>query len=73
MTFLAVYERYTGKTDDVLMFVDAYKTEAQLNAAGRYWFNEWDFTMTRYEDLWPDESPLERTRRIRNKKWESWR
>jgi hypothetical protein len=71
-TFLVTYERWDG--EELLTFLDEYKTEWELDAAGRYWFNQWNFTMTKTEDLWPNESKVERTRRLRNnKKWEQWR
>lgn len=71
-TYLVTYEKWDGRK--LLSFLDEYKTEGELIAAGRYWWFNWDFTMTKQEDLWPGETALARTRRLRNnKKWEDWR
>lgn len=71
-TYLVFYQKWSG--DDLLEFMEEYKTEGELIAAGRHWWFHWDFTMVKQEDLWPGETPLERTRRLRNnKKWEAWR
>jgi hypothetical protein len=71
-TYLVFYEKWDK--DVLLEFMDEYRTEGELIAAGRYWWFNWDFTMTKQEDLWPGEDKLTRTRRLRNnKKWEVWR
>lgn len=71
-TFLVTYQRWDH--DELLEFLEEYKTDWEMDAGGRYWFFHFDFTMTKIEDLWPEETKLERTRRLRNnKKWEGWR
>jgi len=74
MTYLVTYHKYHGQEQcDELVFMDEYRTEAQKDAAGRYWFNEWRYWELTCEDLFPDESALDRVRRQRDRRWETWR
>ena len=71
-TFFVTYSTYSG--DDLLEFHDGYRTEGEMDGAKRYWWNQWGFQDIKTEDLWPGETKLARTRRLRNnKKWEQWR
>lgn len=70
-TFLVVFHQWDGDEGE-LQFMDEFKNEYQLDAAKRYWWG-YGFTPIQEIDLWPGENKLQRTRRLRNNKWESWR